>query len=357
MDRIKISGSMKNYDWGTKGYLFSLFGGRSDVPQAEYWMGTHPMGEAVTEGGEKLSSVNGHPLTFLFKVLSIASPLSLQCHPDRKQAMDGWKREEKARERGEETNYRDDNEKAELISAITPVTALCGFRTMEEIKCSLETVLPSGYGKYLEGCSSIRNLFTSFFSLSDEVKKEILSELEEHVSSSSGIKEYEIVRKALSMYPGDISAVFPMMMNLVHLDPFEALYLEPGTLHAYVEGNAIEIMTASDNVLRGGLTHKRVDVAELERIMHFSPLSVRLAERKEQSGVTWYITPSRDFSLGYVREEGTVILGKDSILLSLGESTADGVPLKKGESLFIKGSGERVEISTDSVLYIATGGR
>ncbi len=353
MDRIKISGAMKNYDWGTKGYLFSLFGGSPDVPQAEYWMGTHPMGEAVTEEGEKLGSVTGHPLTFLFKVLSIASPLSLQCHPDRKQARDGWKREEKAREMGEETNYRDDNEKAELISAITPVTALCGFRTMEEIKSSLEAVVPSGYGKYLKGCSSIRELFTSFFSLSDEVKKEILSELEE----SPGIREYEIVRKALSMYPGDISAVFPLMMNLVHLDPFEALYLEPGTLHAYVEGNAIEIMTASDNVLRGGLTHKRVDVAELERIMHFSSLSVRLAERKEQSGVTWYVTPSRDFSLGYVREEGNAILEKDSILLSLGDSTVDGVPLKKGESLFVRGSGKRVEISTESVLYIATGGR
>lgn len=357
MDRIKISGSIKNYDWGTKRYLFSLFGGSPDVLQAEYWMGTHPMGEAVTERGEKLSSVTGHPLSFLFKVLSIGSLLSLQCHPDKRQAVEGWKKEEKARERGEETNYHDDNEKAELISAITPVTALCGFRTMEEIKSSLEAVLPSGYGKYLEGCSSIKELFTSFFSLSDEVKKEILSELEEHVSSSSGIREYEIVRKALSMYPGDISAVFPLMMNLVHLDPFEALYLEPGTLHAYVEGNAIEVMTASDNVLRCGLTHKRVDVTELEKIMHFSPLSVRLAERKEQNGVTWYIIPSRDFSLGYVREEGTAILEKDSILLSLGESTVDGVSLKKGESLFVRGSGERVEISTDSVLYIATGGR
>lgn len=357
MDRIKISGSIKNYDWGTKDYLFSLFGGSPSSPQAEYWMGTHPMGESVTEDGRKLSSLASGTLPFLFKVLSIASPLSLQCHPDKKQAQEGWKREEKAREKGEETNYRDDNEKAELISAITPVTALCGFREMDEIRCSLEMTLPSAYGKYLEGYSSIRSLFTSFFAFSEEVKKEILSELMKHVSASSGMKEYEIIKKALSMYPGDISAVFPLMMNLVRLEPFEALYLAPGTLHAYVEGNAVEIMTASDNVLRCGLTHKRVDVSELERIMHFSPLSVRPAERKEQNGVTWYVTSSRDFALGYVRNDGTAILEKNSIVLSLGKSIVDGTSLEKGESLFVRGSGERIRVSTDSVLYIATGGR
>lgn len=357
MDKFKISGVIKDYDWGTRDYLYSLFGGSRNIPQAEYWMGTHPMGEAVTEKGDRLGYVTGHPLSFLFKVLSIASPLSLQCHPDKKQAEEGWKREEKARERGEETNYRDDNEKAELISAISPVSALCGFKDMEKIRDSLETALPVAFRKYLEGCSSIKSLFTSFFTFNDEVKKEILSELEENIPFSSATGEYSIVRKALSMYPGDISAVFPLMMNMVHLEPFEALYLEPGTLHAYVEGNAIEIMTASDNVLRGGLTHKRIDIGELERIMRFTQTSVRPADRVEQCGVTWYITESQNFTLGYVRKEGVVVLEKDSIVLSLGKSIVDGVSLEKGESLFVKGSRDKIKVSTDTVLYIATGGR
>ena len=364
MDMIRIQGVIKNYDWGGKEYLQSLFGKRDVKPQAEYWMGTHPSGEAVTEKGEPLSSVSG-TLPFLFKVLSIASPLSLQCHPTKAQAEEGWKRETVLRESGKPYNYQDDNEKAEVLSALTPVTALCGFRKLEDIKASLSMSIPLSYGKYYSGLDSIKDIFLSSFSFGEDVKKEILGELSSTVTQSEipslegeYLTEYGIVMETLGKYPGDIGSVFPLMMNVMHLRPFEAVYLEPDTLHAYIKGNGIELMTASDNVLRGGLTPKRVDIKELERIMYFGPTSASAIDEDEEGRVIWYLTPSPDFSLGYVnRSEAVVTLDKPSIILSLGSSVVNGVELKRGDCCFIRESDEPIQIKTSGTLYIATGKR
>ena len=364
MDMIKIQGVIKNYDWGGKEFLASLFGNRDGKSQAEYWMGTHPSGEAVTENGEPLSSVSG-PLPFLFKVLSISSPLSLQCHPTKAQAEEGWAREKALRENGEPYNYQDNNEKAEVLSALTPVTALCGFRKPEDIKASLSSSIPLSYAKYYEKLESIKDIFLSSFSFGEDVKKEILGELSSTVTQSEipslegeYLTEYGIVRETLGKYPGDIGSVFPLMMNVMHLRPFEAVYLEPDTLHAYIKGNGVELMTASDNVLRGGLTPKRVDIKELARIMYLGPTAASAIDENEEGRVIWYLTPSPDFSLGYVnRSEAAVTLDKPSILLSLGSSTVDGVNLKKGDCCFVKGSGERISIRTAGTLYIATAKR
>ncbi len=365
MDIFKIKGVIKNYDWGTDDYLYSLVAGSKDKKQAEYWMGTHPSGEAETESGAKLSSAIGHSLPFLFKVLSIASPLSLQCHPDKKQAEDGWKREEEKRKKGEAYNYQDDNEKAEILSAVTPVTALCGFKEFDEIVSSLKAVIPLTFRKYLARYSSIKELFLGLFTADRKVKDEILNELDGYISSSNDplldgewLTERGIIRKTLDKYPGDIGSVFPLMMNIVRLKPFDALYLKPDTLHAYLKGNGIELMTASDNVLRGGLTPKRVDIAELGRIMYFGPTKAERVEEKEENGILWYLSPSPDFSLGVVKEKATAGLNNDSIVLSLGESAVkcgvETIVLKKGECAFIPGDGKKVEIETDSSLYIAT---
>ncbi len=365
MDAFKINGVIKNYEWGTDDYLYSLFGGEKDRKQAEYWMGTHPSGEAETKDGVKLSVVIGHELTFLFKVLSIASPLSLQCHPDKKQAVDGWKREEELRKKGEPHNYQDDNEKAEILSALTPVTALCGFKEYPEIVSSLKKAIPLSYEKYLASYSSIKEIFLSLFSSSREVKDEILSELESNISSSTEalqdgdwLTQRGVIKETLLKYPGDIGSVFPLMMNIVRLKPLDALYLKPDTLHAYLKGNGVELMTASDNVLRGGLTPKRVDIEELERIMYFGSTEIESVEEKEECGVLWYLSPSPDFRLGVVREKADVKLDNGSIVLSLGESVvrygSETIILEKGECAFIPGEGKKVGFETSSFLYIAT---
>ncbi len=360
---MKIKGVIKNYDWGGKDFLPSLFGGRDGKCQAEYWMGTHPSGEAETEKGEPLSSCVGR-LPFLFKVLSIASPLSLQCHPTKAQAEEGWKREKTLRENGGEYNYRDDNEKAEVLSALTPVTALCGFRELDEIRSSLSSSIPRSYEKYYERLESIKDIFLTSFALAQEVKDEILDELGETVTSSpypslegEYLTQYGIIRETLGKYPGDIGSVFPLMMNIIRLRPCDAVYLEPDTLHAYIRGNGIELMTASDNVLRGGLTAKRVDIPELERIMYFGPTRERVVDKYERDRVIWYLTSSENFSLGYVnRNEASAVLRNDSIILSMGSASVGGVNLEKGDCCYIKGSDESLVIKTPDTVYIATGG-
>lgn len=369
MAMFKIHGVIRNYDWGTKDYLPSLLDKEEDGrPQAEYWMGTHPSGEAVTENGEALSSYIGYRLPYLFKVLSIASPLSLQCHPTKAQAEEGWKREEADRKAGKDVNYRDDNDKPEILCALTPVTALCGFRDYYEMKYALMKAVPVTYAKYLSSFSDIRSLFIGLFSFSQETKNEILSELGESVSDPSLPSEngeyltrVGIIRETLQKYPGDIGSVFPLMMNVMEVEPGEALFLDSDTLHAYIRGNGIELMTASDNVLRGGLTPKRVDIAELERILNFTSSRVDVTPaRTDFGGTRWYITPAQSFNLGMVSGKSSVRLERDSILLSFGKTHVsrgeDEADLAKGECLFVSGSADTLSIKTDTGVYIATSG-
>ncbi len=368
MDIFRIHGVIKNYDWGTEDYLSDLLSLSADGrPRAEYWMGTHPSGEAEDDEGEKLSVKAGCSLPFLFKVLSIASPLSLQCHPTRKMAEEGWRRERKAREEGRSVNYTDDNEKAEILSAVTPVTALSGFRDEAEIKDALCSFIPHSYERYLSDFSGIRSLFYGLHACDEGTRREILSELAEHVTGGENISlkpfltREDIIRETLLKYPMDIGSLFPLLMNVVHLSPFEALYLEPGTLHAYVRGNGIELMSASDNVLRGGLTKKRVDVDELGRIMHFFPSHAGKVQTEEKDGAIYYVTPSESFTLILVRRKACVVLDRASIAFFLSPSSMERegktVLAGRGEAYFIPGSGKPVIFNAEGPVFVAAGGK
>lgn len=321
MDIRKIKGKVKDYAWGNDDFIPSLIGGFTGKPQAELWFGTHPSGESCTEDGIPLSkliaedrSILGKEaydrfsgkLPLLFKVLAIAKPLSLQCHPDKVQAEEGWKREESLRKEGKPYNYQDDNQKAEIIAALSPITALCGFRDIELSKADLATLLPVSFVPVVMPiCSSIENLFMGLYGLADDEKAEILSEFSASLDASSEadwkgnfMTRKGIAARCLKEYPGDIGALFPYLMNVLWLQVGEALYLQPGTLHAYVYGNGVELMDASDNVLRGGLTRKRIDLAELERIMSFGQENPKKAKiSKTGSGRTSYETPSDSFVL------------------------------------------------------------
>lgn len=365
MDAVKIKGVVKNYAWGGKDYIPSLLGSYDGKEQAEYWLGTHKSGESVTERGELLSSLLGHSLGYLFKVLSIASPLSLQCHPNKAQAEEGWKREEEIRKNGGAYNYQDDNEKAEILSSLTPVTAMCGFKKFEDISFSLKKYIPLSYEKFLARENTIKSIFLTIFALSKEDKEFVLKELSENIKNEESregefLTIFGIIKETLEKYKGDIGSVFPLMMNIVHLNKGDALFLAPDTLHAYVEGNGIELMTASDNVLRGGLTPKRVDLNELERIMNFTSTEPKTVEKKEENGIVWYKTPTPSFMLGYI-ENGKASLCRegDSIILSISGETIlrgkdESVLIKKGESYILPPSSFVLE--TNGLAYIATNG-
>ena len=363
---MKIKGVVKDYAWGNKDFLPSLLGYEvSDKPQAEYWMGTHPSGEAVAEG-KNLSDVIGRRLPFLFKVLAIDSPLSLQCHPNKIQAKEGWKKEEALRVKGEPYNYQDDNEKAEVLCALTPVTALCGFKTFEDASKALNEYIPLSVKKYLDEKKDIKDLFLSLFGLAQDDKESVLAELRENIEKKGKEKnegEYYttegVISTVLKKYPGDIGCVFPLMMNVVHVAPGEALYLEPDTLHAYVKGNGMELMTASDNVLRGGLTPKRIDLKELSSLLCFGPSFPRNVEKREKDGIINYLTPSPDFMLSRM-DEGEYLIPSSLdavVIVEKGRAEVreneDVVELEKGEVCFIE-KGSSASISVSGTLYMAS---
>ena len=363
---MKIKGVVKDYAWGNKDFLPSLLGYKvSDKPQAEYWMGTHPSGEAVTEG-KNLSDVIGRRLPFLFKVLAIDSPLSLQCHPNKIQAKEGWKKEEELRVKGEPYNYQDDNEKAEVLCALTPVTALCGFKTFEDASKALNEYIPLSVKRYLDEKKDIKDLFLSLFGLAQDDKEYVLAELKENIEKKGKEKnegEYYttegVISTVLKKYPGDIGCVFPLMMNVVHVAPGEALYLEPDTLHAYVKGNGMELMTASDNVLRGGLTPKRIDLKELSSLLYFGPSFPINVEKREKDGIINYLTPSPDFMLSRM-DEGEYLIPSSLdavVIVEKGRAEVreneDVIELEKGEVCFIE-KGGTASISVSGTLYMAS---
>ncbi len=355
MEIRKIKGVVKDYAWGNSDFIPSLIGGATGKPQAELWLGTHPSGDADIEGDGKLSALvrddvsylggkawkkYGGRLPLLMKVLAIQRPLSLQCHPNKEQAVKGWKREEEARKEGLAVSYQDDNEKCEMILALSPITALCGFRDLEVIKADLAAVVPVAFIRTLKALSdSIENLFMSLFALPEEEKTAILKELKESLSSSAS-EEWEglfLTRKGIAMeclteYPDDIGCLFPYLMNVVHLQIGEAMPITPGTLHAYVFGNGVELMNDSDNVLRGGLTKKRMDLPELRSIMRFEKLDVQKCSAvKDGYGRIAFSSPSPDFALISV-PSGTYEIKKDPIAVIL---VTEGCVrfLSKGESL------------------------
>ncbi len=382
MEIKKIKGVVKDYAWGNSDFIPSLIGGATGGPQAELWLGTHPSGDADVAGDGKLSALihddetylgseawkkYGGRLPLLMKVLAIAKPLSLQCHPNKAQAEAGWKREEKAREEGLAVSYQDDNEKCEMILALSPVTAMCGFRDLEVIKADLAAVVPSAFGRILRGLATdLETLFMSLFSLPEDDKAAILSELRSSLSASSEaswdglfLTRCGISRECLEEYPDDIGCLFPYLMNVIHLQIGEAMPITPGTLHAYVFGNGIEVMNDSDNVLRGGLTKKRMDLPELRSIMKFEPLQVKKCTAvKDGFGRTVFSSPSPAFSLLTVGS-GTYEIRKDPVAIILVtegrvrfSSKGESLELEKGEAAVIP-AGLEYTMTVHGAAYIS----
>ena len=356
----KIIGTVKDYDWGNKDFIPSLIGGYTGKPQAELWFGTHRLGESTLEDGSLLSELikedrsylgadydafSGE-LPILLKILAIEKPLSLQCHPTRKQAEEGWRNEEARRERGEECNYQDPNPKAEVIAALSPITALCGFRDIEVVNADLAALVPASYARFLRSLGkSVKELYLGLYGLSSDDRAFLLDELGKSLEADRGerwnglfLTRKGIAVECLSEYPGDIGAVFPYLMNVVTLQIGEALFLEPDTLHAYVYGNGVELMNASDNVLRGGLTRKRMDLRELERIMSFTSIDPEKSRtEKDGYGRTSYCLGTDEFRL-LSASDGSYSISGDSLSLVL--SVDGAVRFSEGGGSLTIGKGE-----------------
>jgi mannose-6-phosphate isomerase len=377
----KLENPIQNYAWGSKTSISTLFGidNKYQEPQAEIWMGAHPNGcsKVIVEGESVLLSTlinddkfgvlskptaeNFGELPYLFKVLAADQALSVQVHPNKEEAEQGFTREEaQGIDRlASNRNYRDANHKPELVYALTSYQAMNGFRSFKEIitlftQLLSEADLPAVerlVKSFKQNITSmgLEAFFTGILSLTGDEKLQSIRSLLGYASKHQR-PEIEndlnaIVMELAKTYPNDIGLFSPFMLNVLTLKPGEAMYLNARTPHAYLKGTGLEIMANSDNVLRAGLTPKHIDVVELAKCTLFEekPHSSLLLEPVIEGEKLSYPVPVKDFKFDCFTQADATTVKVDSaeIVLAIESNTflehisGETMILNKGESAFI----------------------
>lgn len=282
--------AFKNYNWGSASKIHGIMGIEPDgKPLAEVWMGSHPGGMCYLDTddgtvvsledyvarnpekslGSRTLSGYGNRLPYLFKLLCIEKPCSVQAHPDRATAEKGFERENLAGIPADSPGriFKDPGCKNEMVLALTPFYLMNGFKPADEIK--------RNFPGFIDECGSESGFYSAF------LKKFINSgfgDIKADLSLLDPVERY-IFDRLQDYFPGDPFVYAPFFLNSVRLEPGEALAVGEGQLHSYVEGMCFELMTSSDNTLRGGLTDKYINKEELYNVIRF---------REEKSSI---ITP------------------------------------------------------------------
>ena len=414
-----VTGQVQHYDWGTTAEIPRLLGVESDgCPWAEYWLGAHPKAPSLladdcdingadrADGGQPLDrwlaehpdqlgqasrEVFGDRLSFLLKILSAEQPLSIQAHPSRTQAQLGFAQENAAGVPIDDPRrlYRDDWPKPEMIVALTEFHALYGFRDPHESRRML-TVFDAvdgfpGLVAPLEdpGSEGIAAVLTSCLQPDEQNRRVIAGMIaaahdlvQGHDPASMQEDAPQLARTAVELdraYPGDPSILAALLMNRVHLRPGESLFLGAGTMHAYLHGTGIEIMASSDNVLRGGLTSKHIDVPALLAHADLTATCVQPeCPRQLPGGLQHYRTPFPEFTLWRLGERvetdlpatglGRILLvldGRMSLITSAGvtstDTSAEVTQVRAGQAVWIS-AGQQVHVTGSAVGFLAAPG-
>lgn len=366
----------RDYAWGSPSLLAELEGRvPSGAPEAEVWFGDHPGDPADLDGGGTLDEVTGGTLPYLLKLLAAARPLSIQVHPTKEQARDGWARESTLPLDDPRRNYRDDNHKPELLVALSErFESLSGLRPVADSLRLLDALDDA------PGVRSLRERLTGAadplgdaigWLLGGEAQTavdEVIAAVRRAADGPAG-QEHPSLRAVAAIAetsPGDPGVVVALLMNHLVLRRGEGVFLRAGLLHAYLSGLGVEIMAASDNVLRGGLTPKRIDVPELLAILDTTPGEVPVLRPAGDEAVTTYSVPVPDFALRRVRLDGapiTVEVDGPTMVLATGgavrvatESGAD-IALRIGAVAFADADERRLTLSGTGEAFVATPGR
>lgn len=308
----KLTNEPRDYAWGSHTLLAELEGRAPAArPEAEVWFGDHPSDPAELPDGSSLDSWTaahgaesglGGRLPYLLKLLAAGSPLSIQVHPSLAQAREGFAREEAAAD-GAVRNYADDNHKPEMIVALRDgFEALCGLRPLDGSIRLLRALGPAAdpVVSRLEAGGPADAIGWLLSGEAQAVVDAVIASLDGAESEESA-DAIGVARRIAAEHPGDPGVVVALLMNLVTLRAGEAVFLRAGLLHAYVSGIGVEIMAASDNVLRGGLTRKHIDVDELMAVLDPTPGEVPLVAQVPEPGaggrVSRFAVPVDDFSL------------------------------------------------------------
>jgi mannose-6-phosphate isomerase len=379
---IPLKNPIRPYAWGSRTVLAALQSRPvpSPEPEAEMWLGAHPTAPSLVPGpdgpvplsdaiaadpqatlGDGVQSRFGNRLPYLMKVLAAESPLSLQAHPDSGQAWQGFTREETAG--ATVRNYVDPFHKPELLVALGEFDALCGFRDPDESARELAGLRVAALAPVVAALRTgevEQRLRTAVEMLLGWPKSDRAA-LATAVASTG----HPLAARLAEHYPADLGMVVALLLNHVRLSPGEAVFMPAGNLHAYLSGAGVEIMAASDNVLRGGLTPKHVDPAELIRVLRYEVLGEPVHKPVVLSAglLGWQSPDVAEFALIQATVPGGVGVtlpgsGPRIVLCVRGNAEvctdADRVcRLSSGDSVFVAASEPPVEVSGDAVLFQA----
>lgn len=375
-----LEGVVQRYAWGSPSAIPALLGTEADGgPQAELWLGAHRAAPARAGGvrldelvgrdpdvalGAAVATRFGGQLPFLLKVLAAAEPLSLQAHPPTARAEVGFAEENDAGIPldAPERRYKDPHHKPELLCALTPFFALCGFRPVEATIALLDRLGLADEPVFSElGSGDLRATVGRLLALPEGERAEVANTI---ADAAASIEDPEAVwaRRIADTHPGDPGIGVALLLNLVELQPGEAIFLPAGNLHAYLEGVGVEIMASSDNVLRGGLTPKHVDVDELLAVLDVQPGPPPVVQPLAQGRLRRYLTPIEEFELSIadLGDDPAVVAGdRPRVVLCLeGECCLRGgddeLRLEKGQAAWVPAADGPLSLVGSGLAAVAT---
>jgi len=387
-----LKNTVQTYVWGSFDGIPAFTGivNTDDEPMAELWMGAHPaapshiltgkgtsapldkfIAERPQESlGTLIDTRYGHTLPFLFKVLSAATPLSLQVHPTREQAEKGFDRETESSVPvfSPVRNYKDRNHKQEILMAITPFTIMCGFKDpsiCEELfsltgsSILMEALNRLHTGGYCEFCQYLLELPLN--ERQSAIQKAINTDTKGATPAVHAA--FNLLSQLATRFPDDIGCLAPLYLNLITLEPGEAVFLPEGIMHTYIKGTGLELMSNSDNILRGGLTKKHLDIPELLATLNPVPYKPEILKPPVGKGIFSYHTPSADFELSVLHPEiqGTeyravapaIVIGSKGEIHATSTS-GESCAIARGSFLFIPASGETISFTGKGTCYLAS---
>ncbi len=370
----KIENQARDYAWGSTTLMTEVLGLESTGrPMAEVWFGNHAGSPAKTQSGLSLAAVRNAPLSFLLKYLAAAIPLSIQVHPSRVKAEQGFAREDAAGLPVSDPNrsYKDANPKSESLVAITEFEVLAGLRPGSEVVEILKTLAPF----VPENAVTLEQLIAIADTEPDALFAEVLAgaqyqslvtELKKNLTGSKR-PEHRLLETIFEHFGADKGALLALFMRHFTLQPGEALTVPPGTPHSYLSGLGLEIQDNSDNVLRAGLTPKHVDVEEFLNVLDLEVAKQSEVVHSKQllRGLSVYPAISDDYCLHRVDVSGRNLLADislpgDSIVvcisgeIAVSNSLEERVVLRRGEAAYATADAKFYSFSGSGTGYIAS---
>lgn len=373
---LKLTAQLQHYAWGDTTSIASLQGREpSGQPEAEAWFGAHSSAPAETPDGpldqviaaapdamlgDETAAEFGGRLPFLVKLLAASCALSIQAHPSLDQAREGWAREEAAGVPldAPSRNYKDTNHKPEILVALTPFEAMAGFRPLGDTAAllrsfhipELDRAADTLADTSIDERDRLRSVLTGWLALADPTT--LVGAVVTRAAELSDPVSRNIITISQT-FPGDRGILAALLLNHIELAPGEALFLPAGNLHAYLGGFGVEVMANSDNVLRGGLTAKHIDVPELERVLVFDTLAdPRMQPARQHHGpyeVQHFDVPVPDFAVS--RVTGAAGTARAHTLAG-GMSFGGGVPrivLNVGEAITLRSSSSKMNTDASTL--------